>query len=95
MAMVTVLARRALSGALAIRSYAMHFGLALASPSILMIAAVSVVLPWSMWPMVPTFTCGLVRSNFSFAIAHLRAVLPVRATDLPGPFLWPTCLLAD
>jgi hypothetical protein len=29
-------------------------------------AAVSVVLPWSTWPIVPTFTCGLVRSNFSF-----------------------------
>jgi len=27
------------------------------------IAAVSVVLPWSTWPMVPTLTCGLVRSN--------------------------------
>ena len=22
-------------------------------------------LPWSAWPMVPTFTCGLLRSNFS------------------------------
>jgi len=32
------------------------------------IAAVSVVLPWSMWPMVPTFTCGLVLTNFSFAM---------------------------
>src|SRR6478672_9700722 len=31
-------------------------------------AAVSVVLPWSMWPIVPTLTCGLSRSNFSFAI---------------------------
>jgi hypothetical protein len=27
------------------------------------IAAVSVVLPWSTWPIVPTLTCGLVRSN--------------------------------
>ncbi len=34
----------------------------------LVIAAVRVVLPWSMWPIVPTFTCGLVRSNFFFAI---------------------------
>src|SRR5438132_13783020 len=24
-------------------------------------AAVKVVLPWSMWPMVPTLRCGLVR----------------------------------
>src|SRR5436309_6825414 len=36
-------------------------------------AAVRVVLPWSTWPMVPTFTCGLLRSNFSLAIvANLR-----------------------
>src|SRR5207247_2147648 len=34
----------------------------------LVIAAVSVVLPWSMWPMVPMFTWGLVRSNFFFAM---------------------------
>ena len=27
-----------------------------------------VVLPWSTWPMVPTLTCGLVRSNFCFAM---------------------------
>ena len=34
-----------------------------------MIAAVSVVLPWSMWPMVPTLTCGFVRSNFCLAMS--------------------------
>src|SRR5215217_2445689 len=33
-------------------------------------AAVRVVLPWSTWPMVPTFTCGLFRSNFAFAIVR-------------------------
>jgi len=32
------------------------------------IAAVNVVLPWSTWPIVPILTCGLVLSNFSFAI---------------------------
>src|ERR1700761_4548986 len=32
------------------------------------IAAVKVDLPWSTWPMVPTFTCGLVLWNVSFAI---------------------------
>jgi len=32
------------------------------------IAAVSVVLPWSMWPIVPTFRWGLLRSNFCFAM---------------------------
>src|SRR5437867_12088940 len=31
-------------------------------------AAVSVVLPWSTCPIVPTFTWGLVRSNFALAI---------------------------
>jgi hypothetical protein len=38
----------------------------------LVMAAVKVVLPWSMWPIVPTFTCGLVRSNFFFAISLPR-----------------------
>src|SRR6185503_11508674 len=33
------------------------------------IAAVNVVLPWSMCPIVPMFTCGFVRSNFALAIA--------------------------
>jgi len=27
-----------------------------------------VVLPWSTWPMVPTLTWGLLRSNCSLAI---------------------------
>src|SRR5437773_12120240 len=43
----------------------------LASPFVsatLVIAAVRVVLPWSTWPIVPTLTCGLVRSNFCLAI---------------------------
>ena len=53
------------SGALSIWSYAMYeppFVSAITFVS----AAVSVVLPWSTWPIVPTFTCGLLRSNFSF-----------------------------
>src|ERR1051325_8969493 len=37
------------------------------SCSTLVIAAVRVVLPWSMCPMVPMLTCGLVRWNFAFA----------------------------
>src|SRR5688572_1867243 len=37
------------------------------------IAAVSVVLPWSTCPMVPTFTCGFVRSNFAFAILSSKS----------------------
>ena len=39
-------------------------------------AAVSVVLPWSMWPIVPMFTCGLVRSNFF--LRHFRLLLGCR-----------------
>src|SRR6056297_2079530 len=34
----------------------------------MVIAAVSVVLPWSTWPMVPTLIWGLFLSNFSLAI---------------------------
>src|SRR3954447_17823920 len=32
--------------------------------STIVIAAVSVVFPWSTCPIVPTFTCGFVRWNF-------------------------------
>jgi hypothetical protein len=35
-------------------------------------AAVKVVLPWSTCPIVPTFTCGFVRSNFPFDTAYLQ-----------------------
>ena len=46
-------------------------------------AAVSVVLPWSTWPIVPTLQCGFVRSNFSLAIGLLsflrRSILQARA----------------
>ena len=37
-----------------------------------MIAAVSVVFPWSTWPIVPTLTCGFVRWNCSFAMMLCR-----------------------
>src|SRR6201993_4360274 len=45
------------------------------SCSTLVIAAVSVVLPWSMCPMVPMLTCGLVRWNLAFATAFSSLVL--------------------
>src|SRR5215213_3684035 len=38
------------------------------SADTLVSAAVRVVFPWSTCPMVPTFTCGLVRSNLALAI---------------------------
>src|SRR3989475_5593488 len=56
------------SGALSIWSKATYVVAALALASTLVIAAVNVVLPWSMCPIVPTFTCGFVRSYFAFAI---------------------------
>jgi hypothetical protein len=34
-------------------------------------ADVNVVLPWSICPIVPTFTCGFDLSNFSFPIVFL------------------------
>src|SRR3954468_16918498 len=45
------------------------------SESTFVIAAVSVVLPWSMWPMVPTLRCGFVRSNFCFAMCPPSSLL--------------------
>ena len=56
-------ARSRSSGALSIDSKARYS----ASPfraRYLVMAAVSDVLPWSMWPIVLMLTCGLVRSNF-------------------------------
>ena len=47
----------------------MSDGLCLASVAVM--AAVSVVLPWSMCPIVPMLTWGLLRSNFALAIAYL------------------------
>src|SRR5579883_1574661 len=66
MAMVMPLAFS--SGALSMLSYARNCACPRVA-SVLVIAAVSVVLPWSTCPIVPTFTCGFVRSNFFFAIA--------------------------
>src|SRR5690349_23842585 len=56
------------SGALSIWSNATNctFGLCFASTFVM--AAVSVVFPWSTCPIVPMFTCGFERSNFSFDI---------------------------
>src|SRR5436309_8184887 len=65
--MAMVIPRSRSSGALSIDSKARYS----ASPfrlRYLVIAAVRLVLPWSMWPIVPMFTCGLFRSNFFFDI---------------------------
>src|SRR5580700_8864198 len=58
------------SGALSIWSYAVNVAPPV-SASTLVIAAVSDVLPWSTWPIVPMLQCGFVRSNFAFAIVLL------------------------
>src|SRR5207247_6241056 len=55
------------SGALSIWSNGVKSARPL-SASTLVIAAVRVVFPWSMWPIVPMLTCGLFRSNFCFDI---------------------------
>src|SRR6476660_4132255 len=55
---------------------------------IAVIAAVRVVLPWSTWPMVPTFTCGFVRSNLFFATGVLllfQYSLPAIYVTRPRP----------
>src|SRR5437588_7121843 len=70
-----VIPRAFSSGALSIESKDRNWIFGLCFCNTLVMAAVSVVLPWSMWPIVPTFTCGLLRSNFSFAISLLRLSL--------------------
>src|SRR5271156_1769826 len=76
-----VMPRSRSSGALSIESNARNDTLGLFFDSTFVIAAVSVVLPWSMCPIVPTFTCGLLRSNFSFAISP-RSLLGLRDRSL-------------
>src|ERR1700761_4624535 len=61
------------SGALSIESNDRNVIFGLCFDSTFVIAAVNVVLPWSMCPIVPTFTCGFERSNFSFAISSLSS----------------------
>src|SRR5690606_20531911 len=58
------------SGAASIASYALNSPPKRSAPTFVS-AAVSVVLPWSTWPIVPTFTWGLVRSNLPFAMAAI------------------------
>src|SRR5512142_2824152 len=68
--MAIVMPRSRSSGALSIESNARYSAPPLRA-RYLVIAAVSVVLPWSMWPIVPTLTCGFVRSNFFLAMSDL------------------------
>src|SRR3954468_10673208 len=75
-----VMPRSRSSGALSIESKDRNLMFGLCFESTLVIAAVKVVLPWSMCPIVPTFTCGLDRSNFSFAIFFFPLCRPPRRT---------------
>src|SRR4249919_2669920 len=76
------------SGAASIASYALNSPPKRSAPTFVN-AAVSVVLPWSTWPIVPTFTWGLVRSNLPFAMALLDGLqwLAVRVT-CSGVAMW-------
>src|SRR5271170_1675998 len=80
-----VIPRSRSSGALSIESNARNCTLGLFLDSTLVIAAVNVVLPWSMWPIVPMLTCGLFRSNFSLAISVSAPQPDWRDLALPWP----------
>src|SRR5262245_40294479 len=73
------------SGALSIWSYAMNVPPCFTAITFVS-AAVNVVFPWSTCPIVPTFTCGLVRANFS-----LDMCLP-RTKFVSGCLLGAACL---
>jgi hypothetical protein len=68
--MLIVMPRSFSSGALSIESNARKAPCPLIA-QYFVIAAVNVVFPWSMCPIVPTFMCGFVRSNFCFAMTAL------------------------
>src|SRR3954471_9328507 len=79
------------SGAFATSSYEMNLAQPL-SAATLVSAAVRVVLPWSICPIVPTFTCGLLRSNFSLAMSAPRSSCVLReAVAFPLSHVWSRC----
>src|SRR5438093_209300 len=82
--MAMVMPRSRSSGALSIWSKAVYLLAALKVASTFVIAAVSVVLPWSMCPIVPTFTCGFVRSYLAFAMISLPPTLWFSAGSSAG-----------
>src|SRR3954468_21444716 len=80
--MEIVMPRAFSSGALSIWSKAeASLRLGNLSCSTFVMAAVTVVLPWSMWPMVPMLTCGLVRSNLALAIWPVSFSAGLRLDD--------------
>src|SRR6476646_1225965 len=79
-----VMPRARSSGALSIESKERNSASPL-SASTLVIAAVSVVFPWSTCPIVPTFTCGFVRSYFCFAIVRTSLIRSPRGCGAARP----------
>jgi hypothetical protein len=73
-----------LSGALSIESKARYSASPL-SERYLVMAAVRLVLPWSMWPIVPMLTCGLLRSNFFLAILRYRLLMRGARAGMGSP----------
>src|SRR2546425_1998698 len=71
-----VIPRSRSSGALSIEPYSRTAIVLFFVCSTFVIAAVRVVLPWSMCPIVPTFTCGFVRSYLALAMLWLPPTLP-------------------
>jgi hypothetical protein len=59
------------SGALSIWSKGVKETSGFFSDRTFVMAAVSVVFPWSICPIVPTLTCGFERSNFFLAMLSL------------------------
>src|SRR6266540_2152234 len=81
--MLIVTPRSTSSGARSIRSKAVNRVVDPSrSASTLVIAAVRVVLPWSTWPMVPMFRCGLERTNCCLVIGVLEVTGRVGAARL-------------
>src|SRR3989442_5191488 len=74
-----VIPRSRSSGALSIDPYSRTAIALFFVCSTFVIAAVNVVLPWSMCPIVPMFTCGFVRSYFAFAMICVPPVSRVLA----------------
>src|ERR1700680_1508413 len=73
--MAIVMPRSFSSGALSMSSTLRFWMLEGSVARQLMIAAVSVVLPWSTGPVVPMLTCGFDRSNFAFAMMPCLDIL--------------------
>src|SRR3954466_6638892 len=81
--MAMVMPRSRSSGALSMVSKARYSASPLRARYLVM-AAVRLVLPWSMCPIVPMFTWGLVRSNFFLAILVRYRLLKGAATPRRG-----------